>query len=143
LASNGADGATLQAAWRRVLSVAGAAVTEIEGTTPGQLQAEITSLVVRLFAEYTGRGPTQARTIIRDDMIVCWTQDSMTKAEQRLVAEGEAEMVESVRRKFQRTMRSDLVGGIEMLTERKVMTMLSDHDPLTDNAVEVFILEPR
>jgi uncharacterized protein YbcI len=118
-------------------------MAEIDGTTQGQLQAEITNLVIRLFAEYTGRGPTVARTIIRDDVIVCWTQDSMTKAEQRLVAEGEAETVASVRRKFQRTMRSDLVAGVEMLTERKVATMLSDHDPLTDHAVEVFILEPR
>jgi uncharacterized protein YbcI len=118
-------------------------VTEAEGTRQGQLQAEITSLVVRLFAEYTGRGPTQARTIMRDDLIVCWTHDSMTKAEKRLVAEGETELVESVRRKFQRTLRNDLVAGVEMLTERTVLTFLSDHDPLTDNAVEVFILDPR
>jgi uncharacterized protein YbcI len=118
-------------------------VTETEGTGQGQLQAEITSLVVRLFAEYTGRGPTRARTTIHDDVIVCWTQDSMTKAEKRLVARGETELVESVRRKFQRTMRNDLVAGVEVLTDRTVATFLSDHDPLTDNAVEVFILGPR
>ena len=121
-------------------------MTDPERTAPahqGQLQAEITSLVVRLFAEYTGRGPTQGRTIIRDDLIVCLTQDSMTRAEQRLVAEGETELVESVRRKFQRTMRDDLVGGVEMLTGRTVKTFLSDQDPVTDHAVEVFILEPR
>jgi uncharacterized protein YbcI len=109
----------------------------------GQLQAAISNLVVRLFAEYIGRGPTQAKTIIRDDVVVCLTHDSMTKAERRLVAAGEDEAVESLRRRFQRTMRDDLVAGVELLTERKVVAFLSDHDPITDHAVEVFVLEPR
>ena len=92
-------------------------------------------------AEYTGRGPTRARTTIRDDVVVCVTQDNMTKGERRLVAAGEAEAVTSIRRKFQVTMNDDLVGGVEMLTGRKVVSFLSDHDSVSDHAVEVFILD--
>jgi uncharacterized protein YbcI len=108
----------------------------------GQLQAEISNLVVRLFAEYTGRGPTQARTVIRDNLVFCVTADSMLKAEKRLVAHGEPGMVRTIRRTFQETMRDDLVSGIELLTEHKVLAFMSDHDPHADYAVEAFVLAP-
>ena len=114
---------------------------ETEHRHQGELQAAISNLVVRLFSEYTGRGPTHARTVIRDNLVFCVTADSMTKAEKRLTTEGEGELVETVRRRFQATMRDDLVGGVELLTERKVISFLSDHNALNDHAVEVFILD--
>jgi uncharacterized protein YbcI len=107
----------------------------------GSLSADISRLVVRLVAEYTGRGPTKARTTIRDDTLVCVTQDNMTKAERRLATEGETDLVVTIRRKFQTTMRDDLVGGVELLTGRKVLSFMSDHDADHDYAAEVFILE--
>src|SRR3954470_15749274 len=107
----------------------------------GSLSADISRLVVRLFAEYTGRGPTKARTTIRDDTVICVTQDTMTKAERRLVAEGETDLVVTIRRKFQTTMREDLVGGVELLTGRKVLSFMSDQDGEADYAAEVFILD--
>src|SRR5204862_5943843 len=67
---------------------------------PGALSADISRLVVRLVAEYTGRGPTKARTTIRDDTIICVTQDNMTKAERRLTADGETDPVVTIRRQF-------------------------------------------
>jgi len=114
---------------------------EIDERTPGSLSAAISRHVVRLFAEYTGRGPTKARTSIRDHVVVCITQDTMTKAERRLVQEGEDELVATLRRKFQKTMRDDLVAGIELLTGRKLVSFLSDHNASTDHAVEVFVLD--
>jgi len=108
---------------------------------PGSLSADISRLVVRLVAEYTGRGPTRARTTIRDDTIICVTQDNMTKAERRLATEGETDLVVTIRRKFQTTMRDDLVGGIEILTGRKVLSFMSDHDADHDYAAEIFILD--
>jgi hypothetical protein len=56
-------------------------------------------------------------------------------------AEGEGELVVTVRRKFQSTMRDDLVGGVELLTGRKVVSFLSDHDVGADTAAEVFVLD--
>ena len=114
---------------------------EIHERTPGSLTAAISRHVVRLFAEYTGRGPTKARTSIRDNVVVCVTEDTMTKAERRLVQEGEDELVVTLRRKFHKTMCDDLVGGVEMLTGRKAVSFLSDHNARTDHAVEVVILE--
>jgi uncharacterized protein YbcI len=115
--------------------------TEIPGRPTRSLPMEISNLVVRLFAEYTGRGPTKARTVIREDVVVCITHNTLTKGERRLVEEGEGEMVVSVRRKFQTTMRDDLVSGVELLTARKVLSFLSDHDAENDYAAEVFVLD--
>jgi uncharacterized protein YbcI len=109
--------------------------------TSGSLAADISRLIVRLVAEYTGRGPTKARTTIRNDTIICVTQDNMTKAERRLTAEGETDLVVTIRRKFQTTMREDLVGGVELLTGRKVLSFMNDHDGEADYAAEVFILD--
>jgi uncharacterized protein YbcI len=72
---------------------------------------------------------------------VCLTEDTMTKAERRLVQEGENELVVTIRRKFQTTMRDDLVGGIELLTGCKVLSFMSDHDANYDCAAEVFLLD--
>jgi uncharacterized protein YbcI len=107
----------------------------------GSLSADISRLVVRLVADYSGRGPTKARTTIRDDTIICVTQDNMTKGERRLVDKGETDLVVTIRRKYQSTMREDLVGGIELLTGRKVLSFMSDHDADHDYAAEVFILD--
>jgi uncharacterized protein YbcI len=117
-------------------------MASVEEHTPGRsLPMEISNLVVRLFSEYTGRGPNKARTIIRDNLVICVTHGNMTKGERRLVQEGEGAMVVSVRRKFQTTMQDDLIGGIELLTGRKVVSFLSDHNAETDHAAEVFVLE--
>jgi uncharacterized protein YbcI len=117
-------------------------MASVEERTPGRsLPMEISNLIVRLFSEYTGRGPNKARTIIRDNLVICVTHGNMTKGERRLVQEGEGAMVVSVRRKFQTTMKDDLIGGIELLTGRKVVSFLSDHNAETDHAAEVFVLE--
>jgi uncharacterized protein YbcI len=92
--------------------------TETDRRPTDSLPAAISRQVVRLFAEYTGRGPTKARTTIRDDVIVCLTQDTLTKAERRLVQEGELELVVTLRLSF-----------------------MSDHDGHNDYAAEVFVLD--
>ena len=115
--------------------------TNSDERTPGSLAAAISRHVVRLVAEYTGRGPTKARTTIRDNVVLCMTEDNMTKAERRLAQEGEGELVVTIRRRFQTTMRDDLVSGIELLTGRKVVSFLSDHNAETDHAAEVIVLD--
>jgi uncharacterized protein YbcI len=107
----------------------------------GSPAAAVSRHVVRLFAEYTGRGPTKARTIIGDNVVVCVTQTSMTTAERRLVQERESDLVVSIRRKFQSVMRDDLVGAVEAVTGRKVVSFMSDHEAEHDYAAEVFVLD--
>jgi uncharacterized protein YbcI len=112
-----------------------------EATPEPSLSAAISRHVVRLFSEYTGRAPAQARTGIRDNFVVCITQDTMTKGERHLLDADENELVETIRREFQKVMRDDLINGIELLTGRTVLSFMSDHDAQHDYAAEVFVLD--
>ncbi len=112
------------------------------GATLGSLSASISNAVVGLLHDYTGRGPTHARTTISHDSIVVTLRDSLTKAERTLAQRGQALEVLAMRRAFQNTMRTDMIAAVEQLTGRKVEAFLSDnlHDP--DVAVEIFLMHP-
>lgn len=103
----------------------------------------ISNETVRLVHEYTGRGPTQARTAINKDLISVVLQDTLTKGERSLVAKGRSEVVLTTRREFQSAMREDLVAAVEKASGRKVLAFLSDNHIDPDVAVESFVLEPQ
>jgi uncharacterized protein YbcI len=109
----------------------------------GSVQAAISNAVVRLLHDYTGRGPTKARTTITDDLVICVLADTMTKAERSLIADNKSELVLHTRKEFQDTMRTDIVHEVEQLTERKAMAFMSANHIDPDYAVEVVILEPQ
>ena len=108
----------------------------------GSLSSAISNAVVGLLRDYTGRGPTHARTTIGPDTIVVTLRNSLTKAERTLATHGKAVEVLAMRRAFQNTMREELIAAVERLTGRNVEAFLSDnlHEP--DVAVEIFLLAP-
>ena len=108
----------------------------------GSAAAAVSNLVVRLFGEYTGRGPTNARTFMDGDLVTVVLRDLLTKGERSLVADGHKEQVLSMRLAFQQTMRDDLVAGVETILERKVTAFLSANHVEPDIAIETFLLEP-
>ena len=71
--------------------------------------------------DYTGRGPTKARTFLNESMVHVLLEDTMTTAERQLAAVGEEEFVLDIRRRFQKTMHDDLVAAVEELGGRKVV----------------------
>jgi uncharacterized protein YbcI len=107
----------------------------------GRLGSAISNAVVRIYADYVGRGPTRARTVVSGNVVTVILQDTLTKAERRLVAHGEQDAVVSTRRVFQSTMKSDLVGAVQRLCNAGVVAFLSDHQTEPDYAVEVFVLD--
>jgi uncharacterized protein YbcI len=114
-----------------------------EAQTPVQsVKAEISRGAVQLIHEYTGRGPTKARTVINGDSVAIILADTLTKGERSLVAQGKHEHVLGTRRQYQQVMREDLTRLVEAQTGRKVTAMLSDDHIDPDVAVEFFILEP-
>ncbi len=113
-----------------------------EPRTDGTLSAAISNAVVGLLHDYTGRGPTRARTTMGPDTIVVTLRDSLTKAERTLADRGQSTEVLAMRRAFQDTMRDDLVGAVERLSGRTVEAFLSDNLHAPDVAVEVFLLRP-
>lgn len=107
----------------------------------GALNAAIANEIGHLLAEFTGRGATQSRAFVHDDVVVCLLEHSLTKAEQNLVAAGEAEAVRRLREVFQTTMETELVGIVERLTGHRVRAFVSGSNVSTDTSTEVFLLE--
>ena len=105
----------------------------------GELSAALTNAIVALLAEYTGRGATQSRTYVHENLVVCVLHDSMTKGERSLVRDGKEDAVLAIRRTYQETMRPELIEIVERLTGRKVSAFLNSND--LDVAIESFVLE--
>jgi uncharacterized protein YbcI len=108
----------------------------------GDRNAAISNLIVKLFSEYTGRGPTRARTHISGEVVTVLLQDTLTKGERSLVENGKDELVQSTRYAFQQTMERNLVKGVEQIMARKVIAFMSANHLEPDMAAEVFVLEP-
>jgi uncharacterized protein YbcI len=92
--------------------------------------------------EYTGRGPTKARTTINRDTVMIVFADTLTKGERKLAENGDGETVLQMRHRFQEAMRDDLVAMVESEMERKVLAFMSTNHIDPDMAAEVFVLEP-
>jgi uncharacterized protein YbcI len=105
------------------------------------LGSKISDAVVRLTRDYTGRGPTRARTIINQNVVVTMLQDSLTRGERRLVESGRGQRVLELRREYQAAMRDDLVTTIQELTDCRVEAMLSSNHLDPDLASEIFVLD--
>jgi uncharacterized protein YbcI len=106
----------------------------------GQRAADISNMMVRLLQQYTGRGPTRARTRIHDDLVTCVMQDTLTKGERSLVDRGQGETVLETRKLYQHLMREDAIRGVEEILRRRVAAFLSDNHIDPDLAVETWVL---
>jgi uncharacterized protein YbcI len=109
----------------------------------GELTAAISNAMVRLYREYLGRGPTKARTSIRENLVVVLMEDTFTKAERSLIADGKQTEVLQTRHSLQMTMREVMVGAVEEVTGRTVVAFMSDNHVQPDLACEIFVLEPQ
>lgn len=67
-------------------------------SSSGSKCAAVSSHVVRTMSEYTGRGPTKARTHIHDDVVTVSLQDTLTKGECSLVGDDLDGLVLTMRR---------------------------------------------
>jgi uncharacterized protein YbcI len=114
-----------------------------EHPTAGSTSAAISNAVVRLLSEYTGRGPTKARTYIDEDLITVVLQDTLTKGERSLLRDGEIALVLANRKAFQNSMAADMIAAVEQLSGRSTTAFLSANHIDPDIAVESFVLAPR
>jgi uncharacterized protein YbcI len=113
---------------------------DIAEPSRGSASSLISNAIVRLMSEYTGRGPTRARTFINDGLVTVVLRDTLTKGEQSLVADGKGDLVLETRKAFQDAMREELVRAVEEITGRTVIAFLSDNHLDPDVAIESFVL---
>jgi uncharacterized protein YbcI len=112
-------------------------------TTQLSPAAQIARGMVKLLSEYTGRGPTRARTTVNTNMVAVVFQDTLTKAETNLVSAGQLDSVHRMRRIFHELMREEAIGVVAEVTGREVVSFLSDVDPEANVSAAVFLLDTQ
>jgi uncharacterized protein YbcI len=105
------------------------------------LRAEISNAMVGLKKEFYGKGPTQAKTYINDNYILCVMQGGLTRNEETLLAAGQHDLVREYRLKFQEAMAAPTTEAIERLTGRKVIGYHSQIVFEPEHAFEIFVLD--
>jgi uncharacterized protein YbcI len=104
--------------------------------------AKIATSVVQVMHEYTGRGPTKAKTTINENIVTVLLADTLTSGERNLVEFGRPDRVIRLRHDYQLVMRDDLIEIVERELDRKVIAFMSQNHIDPDLAVEVFVLQP-
>ena len=117
-------------------------MTQTHPTESGSAAADISRGAVQLLREYTGRGPTRARTEINHDSVLIVLADTLSRGEHRLADSGKGDLVLRTRHEFQLVMRDELVALVEGALGRKVIAFMSDNHIDPDMAAEIFVLEP-
>jgi uncharacterized protein YbcI len=92
------------------------AQSQPEQPSNGSLHVSLSNAIVGFLREYTGRGPTKARTTIRDNVVLVMLEQTLTKGEQSLVAKGRSEQVLALRREYQDAMRVESSAAVAELT---------------------------
>ena len=113
----------------------------VDGTQTSPAAA-IANLLVGLFSEYTGRGPTRARAHLHEDIVTVDLRGTLTKAERTLAEHGRSDEVLRMRLAFQQTMRQDVARGVQQILGREIEAFLSSNHLDPDIAVETFLLAP-
>jgi uncharacterized protein YbcI len=105
----------------------------------GAVVAAVSRQIVGIYADYYGRGPTKAKTIWRDDIVVCILRDVFTRAEQLLVDGGHFDQVRLNRQAFQDQIEPMFRQLVEEATDRRVTACLSQVNR-AGVAAEIFTL---
>src|SRR5829696_9673354 len=108
----------------------------------GAIRSAISQALVQLHAEHYGKGATQAKTYLWENLVVTVLRDVLTTSERTLVRAERAETVRDVRNAFQSTMEPHFRAAVERITGRRVISFMSQVDPIRGVGVEVFVLEP-
>ncbi|HEU4703366.1 MAG TPA: Na-translocating system protein MpsC family protein [Conexibacter sp.] len=116
-------------------------MSETQQLVGGELNAALTREVVRIHAANLGRGPRKSFSFYNDNVVVTVMQEVMTRAEQRLTANGDGHAVRTIRQLLQQVMDGELRASVEALTGRKVIASMSDTHLDPDMAVGVFVLD--
>jgi uncharacterized protein YbcI len=109
--------------------------------TRGEIAAEISNGIVKLFSEYYGRGPLKAKTYLFDNYSVTVLEDTLTTAEATLVKAEREQMVRDFRLAFQTEMAGRFKGVVELATKRRVLTYQSQITFDPDHCFEFFVLD--
>jgi uncharacterized protein YbcI len=105
-----------------------------------EVLAAVANDLVRLKAQYYGKGPTEAKAYLNDDTLVVVLRGGLTTVERTLLDAGDEDLVRQVRLRFQQVMEQNFIDAVHKATKQKVLTYMSQivFDP--DLCFEFFVL---
>jgi uncharacterized protein YbcI len=107
----------------------------------GEALAAVSNGIVRLFADFYGRGPERAKTyLLENRYLVCVLKETMTTVE-RTLAPIDPDLVRTVRLVFQEAMADSFTGVVEKAMGRRVLAYHSQLTLEPDIGFEFFTLE--
>ena len=97
--------------------------------------------MVRAQKKFFGKGPTEAKSYLLDDILLIVMRGGLTTAEKTMLDFGQPDQVRQFRQLFENEMTERLTTMVEELTGRKVVNYQSQvmFDP--DIVVEMFIFD--
>jgi uncharacterized protein YbcI len=104
---------------------------------------ELSNAISRLHKQFIGRGPTNSRTTIDGDLVVCLLEGGFTVAEQTLGDNDMQELVVAGRVGLQDSMRQAMIKAVQDVTGRRVRSFMSANDVEQNLQTEVFVLWPE
>jgi uncharacterized protein YbcI len=116
--------------------------TDAEGRS--SVLMEIANVMVRLYKDQFGRGPTKARAVwCTEDVLVVFLEDTLAPVERSMVRMGEHQRLRETRMFFQYATLREFCEPVERITGRRVRSFLSGIDTEVDGlSMETFVLHP-
>ena len=112
--------------------------------TRGEIEARITEALVKFEREYMGRGPTEARTYLIDDLVLVRLQGVITRAEQHLATADNTgrgrDLVKQSRIELLEKARPQLFELISTITGVPVKSLHTDISVKTGERIILFTL---
>ncbi len=106
-----------------------------------RLTREISSAMVKLYAEFYGHDRTTATTYINDNVVVCVLEDILSTGEKSQITDGGSQEVIDGRVAFQKGVEDEFTAAIERLAGRSVVAFLSANQTAPGVACELFFLK--
>ena len=108
----------------------------------GAVRSAISQAIVRIHAEHYGKGATQAKTYVWDDLVVTVLRDLLTSPSARSSTSTASTRCARSARRSSSAWSETFRAAVERLTGRRVQSFMSQVDPNNGLGVEVFVLEP-
>jgi uncharacterized protein YbcI len=105
----------------------------------GEQLSEVANAMVRLKADYYGRGPSAAKAYLNDEVLICVMRGGLTAVERTLLDGGEEDLVRRVRLRWQDQLVGRFSETVAEITGYRVLSfnsqVLFDPDYIIEMAV--------
>ena len=113
--------------------------------TKGQLEALISEAIIQFEKDYMGRGPTEAKTYLVDNLVIIKLQGVLTPAERQLANSAESDsgrdLIKKMRHALLQKGRYLLEALIKDLLGVSIKSLHSDLSTITGERMIIFSLE--